>query len=68
MDNFKSKAMLDNKECCERVFDKWINDDGSPHSLSWKGLFKALHKIGHSTTAMDIEEKLGFSPADKDLN
>ena len=36
LDNFRSKAMLDNKECCERVFDKWINDDGSLHyPLSW---------------------------------
>ena len=69
LDNFKSKAMLDNKECCERVFDKWINDDGSLHyPLSWEGLFKVLRKIGHGRTAMDIEEKLGFSPAAKDLN
>ena len=69
LDNFKSKAMLDNKECCERVFDKWINDDGSLHyPLSWKELFKVLRKIGHGRTAMDIEEKLGFSPAARDLN
>ena len=59
LDNFKSKAMLDNKECCERVFDKWINDDGSLHyPLSWEGLFKVLCKIGHGRTAIDIEKKL----------
>ena len=57
LDNFKSKAMLDNKECCERVFDKWINDDGSPrYPLSWEGLSEALHNIGHGRTAVDIKE------------
>ena len=63
LDNFKSKAMLDNDECCERVFDKWINDDGSPHyPLSWEGLFKALRNIGYGRTAIDIVEKLGLDP------
>ena len=60
MDNFTKQALFDNVQCCERVFDHWINNDGFPpnYPLSWMTVYDVLCAIDRRKIADEMKEKL----------
>ena len=50
----------ENADCCNRVFSRWINNNGHPpnYSLSWLGLEKLLRDILHAGAADDLRSAL----------
>ena len=59
LDNYERKEILDNIKCCLRVFDSWINSDGtSAYPLSWKSVYDILCAIDHQGTAEDVKSAL----------
>ena len=59
LDNYERKEMLDNIKCCLRVFDSWINSDGtSAYPLSWRSVYDILCAIDHQGTAEDVKSAL----------
>jgi hypothetical protein len=55
LDNIEKKAQFDNLSCCERVFDHWINCDGTPdYPLSWDSVYNVLCAIGYRGIANDM--------------
>lgn len=63
MDNYTKQAMLDNIQCCERVFDHWINNDGYPpnYPLNWMSVYNVLCAVGHRKIADEMKEKLSIN-------
>ena len=57
---FKNLEQSDIYECCVRVFNHWINNDGylPKYPLSWKGLYDILCDIDHKALANDLEVAL----------
>lgn len=47
LDSYEKKAMMDDYECCSKVFQAWIDNDGCPnYSLTWQGLYNVLNAKG----------------------
>lgn len=50
LDGYSTQSMLRNDECCERVFDKWINNAGtSRYPNTWQGVYDVLCEIDQMT-------------------
>ena len=43
-------------DCCSRVFDRWINNNGSPeYPLSWASLVNLLRDVQHGAAADSLK-------------
>lgn len=59
LDNYERQEMRNTITCCTKVFDHWINDNGSKnYPLSWNGVNQLLCKIEHRGTAQEMKTSL----------
>lgn len=59
LDGYKSKSQNGNDVCCTRVFEHWINNDGSKeYPLSWQSVCDILCAIEHRGTAKELKISL----------
>lgn len=56
LDGYEKKAMLDNNVCCEKVFGRWISNNGHPprYPHTWQGLYDILCDVDHRGAAMKM--------------
>ena len=60
LDNYKTKEMNDNTECCQRVFDHWIRNSGhgTRYPLTWEGLHELLMDAEYASEANNLKMAL----------
>ena len=48
MDGIKKESLMEDKQCCLRVFDRWIICNGTTdYPITWSGLHQLLEDIEH---------------------
>ena len=60
LDNYQQRVDSSMVDCCRRVFNRWINNNGYPpeYPLSWAGLEKLLNNVQHGGAADSLKKAL----------
>ena len=59
MDGIKKESLMEDKQCCLRVFDRWIICNGTTdYPFTWSGLHELLEDIEHRALAEKVKTAL----------
>ena len=59
MDGIKKESLMEDKQCCLRVFDRWIISNGTTdYPNTWRGLHELLEDIEHRALAEKVKTAL----------
>ena len=59
MDGIKKESLMEDKQCCLRVFDRWIISNGTTdYPVIWSGLHELLDDIEHRALAEKVKTAL----------
>ena len=60
MDGIKKESLMEDKQCCLRVFDRWLISNGefTNYPISWSGLHELLEDIEHRALAKHMKTAL----------
>ena len=60
MDGIQQQSFLDPEQCCYRVFDHWIINNGefTDYPITWRGLHELLRDIDNNALAERMKAAL----------
>ena len=59
MDGILRQSFMNSEQCCLRVFDHWIINNGTTdYPITWSGLYELLDDTGHRALAKQMKTAL----------